>query len=355
MTGTVDMKIHIDRDLDLMVQLSVDAETTVAALKQALARTDPTGLADPESFSLKPVSPSATPLRDDELLPSWLAELEICLPAVTPPPAPQITIALEASATSAAQASSGAPADFQLQHQLATPSETSLANVATAAGTFESLEVPRGCTVAQWKQLLGKGSLPGLLGVKFLYAERLRCHSISESSDAGPLLDDGALLPVQPDAVAVFGPGAVITSLEQALRKKLGQPDAKRMAQAPRSKTKPLPLQLSGGANGLKFFFLGLQGQRDTMEDRACAMLSLPGFSNAAMFGVFDGHGGEQVADLTARHLPSIIGRELALGGDHADALTRAFVAADDGLRSVHAETRSSLLWSALPLWSPLC
>ena len=64
--------------------------------------------------------------------------------------------------------------------------------------------------------------------------------------------------------------------------------------QAPRNPSSALTFR--GGDNHFQFCCSGLQGHRPHMEDRSCAVLNVPGFEHAAIFAVFDGHGGEQVA-----------------------------------------------------------
>jgi len=82
------------------------------------------------------------------------------------------------------------------------------------------LHVPDGCTVAAFKELLGKGPT-GFLRDRVLYVERLRCRLAVSQEEY--LLDD-ALLPQPPEKVCVEGPAAVLQMLEIALRKMLGPP-----------------------------------------------------------------------------------------------------------------------------------
>lgn len=60
------------------------------------------------------------------------------------------------------------------------------------------------------------------------------------------------------------------------------------------------------GALGLSFAASCMQGWRMSMEDAHVCMPALPcpALRGVALFGVFDGHGGEQVAKFCARHLP---------------------------------------------------
>lgn len=63
-----------------------------------------------------------------------------------------------------------------------------------------------------------------------------------------------------------------------------------------------------------------MQGWRDRMEDAHIAIPRLPRWRDTAVFGVFDGHGGEQVARFVERHLPE------ELAGHHPEDLHTALV-----------------------------
>lgn len=82
---------------------------------------------------------------------------------------------------------------------------------------------------------------------------------------------------------------------------------------------------------GLKFGQSSMQGWRDRMEDASVSVqlknTSPPGnhlvhqqWDNAALFGVFDGHGGAQVAKFCARHLPT----EMAAAGGRGRTVVEA-------------------------------
>lgn len=80
-----------------------------------------------------------------------------------------------------------------------------------------------------------------------------------------------------------------------------------------------------------------MQGWRTGMED-AHICLTLPG--NVSMFGVLDGHGGEEVARFCQRHLPE----ECASSLSHrslGDSLTHSFHRMDELLRDSPAEVQS--------------
>lgn len=108
------------------------------------------------------------------------------------------------------------------------------------------------------------------------------------------------------------------------------------------------PLQLAWAATCM-------QGWRTGMEDaHICMPTVMPHqngpWSRAALFGVLDGHGGEQVAKFSSSHLPEIISKQpLKPGkqtsqGDLEVALRSAFHAIDDMLRdSKYAEELQSL------------
>ncbi|CAK0855194.1 unnamed protein product [Prorocentrum cordatum] len=92
-----------------------------------------------------------------------------------------------------------------------------------------------------------------------------------------------------------------------------------------------------GGCAGLAWASCAMRGWRESMED---ASLVLPvgyvggEWRDAALFGVFDGHGGEQVSRLVARRLPGALAE---LGGelrqDPEKGLAAAYLRMDEFLR----------------------
>ncbi|KAK9843641.1 hypothetical protein WJX81_000782 [Elliptochloris bilobata] len=73
-----------------------------------------------------------------------------------------------------------------------------------------------------------------------------------------------------------------------------------------------------------------MQGWRTEMEDAHATVLQLDPEGTTAMFGVFDGHGGKQVAKYTAQHLASaLMETEAWRSGDRARALEQAFLELD--------------------------
>lgn len=56
-----------------------------------------------------------------------------------------------------------------------------------------------------------------------------------------------------------------------------------------------------GGNSWLKYGATGMQGWRRTMEDSHIAALDVGG-EDVAVFGVFDGHGGQEVALYVEKH-----------------------------------------------------
>ncbi|CAE8643462.1 unnamed protein product [Polarella glacialis] len=84
-------------------------------------------------------------------------------------------------------------------------------------------------------------------------------------------------------------------------------------------------------ADGLAWAKCEMRGWRENMEDASIAMPAgyLGGaFRDAAIFGVFDGHGGEQVSRYVARKLPGVLAELPA--GDPEDALRAAFARLDE-------------------------
>lgn len=87
-----------------------------------------------------------------------------------------------------------------------------------------------------------------------------------------------------------------------------------------------------------------MQGWRGGMEDAHICLPTLPGpsrWKDVAMFGVMDGHGGEQVAKFCERHLPvEVCAHHLNGSLDHGDlkaALIGAFHKMDELLRDTAA------------------
>ncbi|RPA81798.1 protein phosphatase 2C [Ascobolus immersus RN42] len=93
-----------------------------------------------------------------------------------------------------------------------------------------------------------------------------------------------------------------------------------------------------GSDESLSYAISCMQGWRITMEDAHIAVLNLKGSppngaemnSNISLFGVFDGHGGDKVAEFTGKHLHDIILQQPSFKiGDYASALREAFLATD--------------------------
>lgn len=77
-----------------------------------------------------------------------------------------------------------------------------------------------------------------------------------------------------------------------------------------------------------------MQGWRRTMEDAHLAEVALPSDPNTAVFGVFDGHGGAEVAKFCQKYLPEEIQKLKEFGdGSVEEALVRVFHRMDEMLR----------------------
>mgnify|MGYP002803560124 FL=1 len=230
--------------------------------------------------------------------------------------------------------------------------------------------VPDSCTVGQWKQMLGDGCL----GDKILYSWKLQCYCFERIH----ALDDAEEIPTLPQRIYIKGPNSVVKMLELALNKQTGKRTSKRSTREP-------PHDRTGGTGGYAFalesrappperpkqvpetpisnatptpavapaaprvasttamwpkdsnsslsvYSAGFQGMRPYMEDRACGYLELPGFRSASFFGVFDGHGGYQVAQLAAEKMPRILAEKLKEGCEAAEALKESFRSLDSEL-----------------------
>lgn len=69
------------------------------------------------------------------------------------------------------------------------------------------------------------------------------------------------------------------------------------------------------------------------MEDRILVVPSLPGAEDYAVFGVFDGHGGAEVAQLATELLPSILAASLTRFTEPQNALRESFLRLDQEIQ----------------------
>ncbi|XP_066931681.1 protein phosphatase 1G-like [Clytia hemisphaerica] len=82
----------------------------------------------------------------------------------------------------------------------------------------------------------------------------------------------------------------------------------------------------------LSFGISGMQGWRENMEDAHCAMPDFDGKNNA-LFGVFDGHGGEEVAVYVSQNLHKfILDCDSYMEGEIESALKEAFMNIDQAV-----------------------
>ncbi|XP_025191459.1 probable protein phosphatase CG10417 isoform X2 [Melanaphis sacchari] len=73
-----------------------------------------------------------------------------------------------------------------------------------------------------------------------------------------------------------------------------------------------------------------MQGWREKQEDAHVCLVDFD--DDMSLFGVFDGHGGAEVAQYAVEMLPSLIKNELFEKGDYEKALVKAFMDFDDSL-----------------------
>mmetsp|Transcript_58261 Transcript_58261/g.138798 ORF Transcript_58261/g.138798 Transcript_58261/m.138798 type:complete len:395 (+) Transcript_58261:124-1308(+) len=96
---------------------------------------------------------------------------------------------------------------------------------------------------------------------------------------------------------------------------------------------------------GLVWGYSGMQGWRQSMEDAHFTIGDLEGWSQCALFGVLDGHGGSLVAHFTAVHLPQEVSRVAGLAQTQgvSAALQTAFHNVDEllGDEAYQEELRS--------------
>ena len=62
-----------------------------------------------------------------------------------------------------------------------------------------------------------------------------------------------------------------------------------------------------GGNDKIEFVTASMQGWRINMEDSHVAVQDYCQENNLALFGVFDGHGGKEVAHFTKNHLGELL------------------------------------------------
>ncbi|GMH35807.1 hypothetical protein BSKO_03675 [Bryopsis sp. KO-2023] len=85
----------------------------------------------------------------------------------------------------------------------------------------------------------------------------------------------------------------------------------------------------SGESNDIKYSVAAMQGWRTEMEDAHVAAVGLPKHTN--VFGVFDGHGGKEVAKFVALHFTEELQKsELFKKSDMTNALKRTFLGLDE-------------------------
>lgn len=67
------------------------------------------------------------------------------------------------------------------------------------------------------------------------------------------------------------------------------------------------------------------------MEDRQCCIAPLPGVANAdcCMFGVYDGHGGDEAAEFCSKNISQLLVRDSKFQKKPEDALLKAYEKAD--------------------------
>lgn len=83
----------------------------------------------------------------------------------------------------------------------------------------------------------------------------------------------------------------------------------------------------------LKYGATGMQGWRNTMEDSHIACLDLG--NGVSFFGVYDGHGGNEVAEFVRDHLVDELKKLASFkAGNYEEALKDIYVHIDDMLRT---------------------
>ncbi|ELP89259.1 protein phosphatase 2C, putative [Entamoeba invadens IP1] len=106
----------------------------------------------------------------------------------------------------------------------------------------------------------------------------------------------------------------------------------------------PITDQASGQVDGesLKCGYTSMQGWRRTMEDSHIVQLDfqVEGGKKASFFGVFDGHGGDQVADYCEKVYVDVLLKSPAFkAGDYKKALIDTNIVIDDLMRTKDVNT----------------
>jgi len=92
--------------------------------------------------------------------------------------------------------------------------------------------------------------------------------------------------------------------------------------------------RFEGGGKAIKYGGGSMQGWRRTMEDAHIAAVGLGGDHSCSIFGVFDGHGGAEVAKFCQRYMAEEINKLPEMtGGAVEDALVATFHRMDEMLR----------------------
>ena len=81
----------------------------------------------------------------------------------------------------------------------------------------------------------------------------------------------------------------------------------------------------SGSNDRMLYSATSMQGWRNQQEDAHVAELKLP--NGEAVFGVFDGHGGKEVAQFVAKHfVKTLVKLKEYKEGNYEAALTKLFI-----------------------------
>lgn len=90
---------------------------------------------------------------------------------------------------------------------------------------------------------------------------------------------------------------------------------------------------VEGENSRLRFGACGMQGWRKNMEDAHMYDLSIG--PDVSLFGVFDGHGGQEVALYSKKHMPNILKSNKSFKeGNYPKALSESFLQIDENLRT---------------------
>ena len=107
-----------------------------------------------------------------------------------------------------------------------------------------------------------------------------------------------------------------------------------------------------GKNSWLEFGACGMQGWRQHMEDAHMCIVNFNGKAEEALFAVFDGHGGREVAAFSKQNFPRVLlESDLYKNGEYLEALRRGYLRLDELLNEQDKEKWQSVGCTAVSLF----